>query len=60
MNEKEATEIITQIWDVINDWADNAGSIKAVDAFEEIHKIATFQTDSPMSGVEEINRKTET
>uniref|UniRef100_A0A6M3LXY2 Uncharacterized protein n=1 Tax=viral metagenome TaxID=1070528 RepID=A0A6M3LXY2_9ZZZZ len=50
MNEKEATEIITQIWDVINDWADNAGSIKAVDAFEEIHKIATFQTDLSRDG----------
>jgi len=46
MNEKEATEKISQIWDVINDWADNSGAIKAVDAFQEIHKIATKTEDT--------------
>jgi len=41
LSEKEATDKINQIWDVINDWADSSGTIKAVDAFQEIHKIAT-------------------
>jgi len=59
MNEKEATEMITRIWDVINDWADNSGSIKAVDAFEEIHKIATFQTDLSRDRKEDVDARPE-
>jgi len=46
MNEKEATEKISQIWNVINDWADNSGTIKAVDAFREIRQIATKTEDT--------------
>jgi len=41
LSEKEATDKINQIWDVINDWADSSGTIKAVDAFQEIRQIAT-------------------
>ena len=41
MNEKEASEKIDQIWDIINDYADSSGTIKAVDVFQAICKVVT-------------------
>jgi len=44
MIEEEATAKINQVWDVINDWVDSPGTIKAVDVWKAIQKIATTKT----------------